>query len=98
MLRSPEFLSLTRAQGCFWARLAGTSEHCLGATEAHHYGRGGMAIKCSDFETVALCHHHHMHWHQHGTLPGAVRLMWLERFEVEARRVREIFHGSEDVF
>jgi hypothetical protein len=29
--------------------------HELGGIEAHHIKTGGMAIKCSDYETVPLC-------------------------------------------
>lgn len=33
---------------------------------AHHISAGGMGTKCSDYETVPLCHSHHLEIHDHG--------------------------------
>lgn len=43
-------------------------------TEAHHTTTGGIGLKGSDHEAVALCHAHHQMIHQHHGKSGA----WME--------------------
>jgi hypothetical protein len=73
-VRDPGFLAFVRTQSC----------DCCGTTtavEAHHWGKHGVATKCSDHEVIPLCHAHHVEgWHRHGTLPGRTRDEWLERW------------------
>jgi hypothetical protein len=72
--RDAGFLAFVREQACLFC---GTHER----VEAHHFGKRGKGTKCSDYETVPLCHDHHVEgWHRHGTLPGKTRSEWLEVF------------------
>ncbi len=83
--RDAGFLDFVRAQPCLYC---GTS---LGV-EAHHFGKRGKGTKCSDYETVPLCHEHHVEgWHRHGTLPGMGRAGWLERFRFQAVLLLEMY-------
>lgn len=73
--RDPGFLAWLRTLPCdFCGTTAGV--------EAHHWGKHGMATKCSDHAAIPLCHQHHVEgWHRHGTLPGKTRDEWLERWK-----------------
>ncbi|HEX3138774.1 MAG TPA: hypothetical protein VHQ87_01895, partial [Rhizobacter sp.] len=62
--------------------------------EAHHWGKHGMASKCSDYEAVPLCHEHHVEgWHRHGSLPGREREEWLERWRERSLELRAAFEA-----
>lgn len=61
-IRSENYLAFVRARPCCVCGAPGPSE-------AHHFGRHGMGIKCSDIRTVPLCsalNGCHDTFHQHG--------------------------------
>jgi hypothetical protein len=79
--RNPEFLEFVRGQPCDFCGRSGS--------EAHHWGKHGMATKCSDYLAVPLCHEHHVEgWHRHGTLPGRSREEWLVRWGHRSAELR----------
>lgn len=88
--RNPAFLEYVRQQPCDFC---GTGM----GVEAHHYGKHGMATKCSDYEAVPLCHDHHVEgWHRHGTLPGKAREDWLSRWAGQSALLRVEFEALPD--
>lgn len=55
-----------------------------GPSEVHHFGKSGMALKCSDFLTVPLCREHHQEFHNTGRLGVFDRLtteLWFYRVQ-----------------
>ena len=86
--RDAVFLAFVRSQGCMVPR-------CNGEAQAHHWGKHGHAIKCSDYETVPLCDFHHNRcWHDHKCLPEWAKEECLLRFaalsEVLVMRFRDL--------
>lgn len=63
----PARLDWVRTQQCaLGVTLFSARQHCAGRTEACHEGRKpGMAMKCSDAETIPLCQAHHRQWTDH---------------------------------
>lgn len=87
--RDPKFLAFVRSQPCY---ILG----CFEKAEAHHFGRRGKSQRCSDYETVPLCHDHHMAWHSSTGLPGKTRAEWKELWAAYAVELRAQFEGHRD--
>jgi hypothetical protein len=86
--RDKKFLAFVRLQPCL-------VDGCPHKSEAHHFARKGMGQKCSDYKSVPLCHLHHVEtWHRHGSLPGATRKEWMERFECCAVELKRRFDAT----
>lgn len=79
-MRSSKYLKFIRQFDCCWC-------HATENIEAHHFGRGGTGFKCSDLETVPLCHKCHMEFHQQGHLgsPGSA-------LKLTPRETKAYFH------
>lgn len=88
--RSSPFLAFVRTQPCL-------VPGCREPSEAHHWGRRGMGQKCADWESVPLCHFHHVEcWHLSRRLPGGSVQEWKERFRAESARLVEEFRSQKD--
>ena len=87
--RDRKFLAFVRSQPCM---VAG----CTAIAEAHHFGKRGKSQRCSDYETVPLCHVHHLHgWHSSKGLPGGTREEWRERFRERAAELVALYEGRD---
>lgn len=68
MHRDPRYLDHVRRFPCTYCQKKGTGEDDENPPVAHHHGRrlgrGGTAVKVSDFRTVPLCARHHVEFHQ----------------------------------
>lgn len=60
--RDKKYLKYISQQEC----LLRHDNQCLGEVVPHHIGKGGISIKCSDYETVPVCVFHHDWIHKQG--------------------------------
>ena len=56
--RDPKYLAYIRTMVCAVSKCGNEQ------TIAHHIESGGMALKCSDYMTIPLCHTHHLEVHR----------------------------------
>lgn len=89
--RDPAYLAFVRRHPC-------VVPGCRRKAEAHHYGSGGVATKCSDYETVPLCHWHHVDlWHgSRDGIPGKTRAEWQEAFESAGAAILRAYRSTDD--
>lgn len=91
--RDEAYLAFIRRQPCL-------VPGCTRPAEAHHFGRGGTALKCSDYETVPLCHEHHVHqWHgSRDGIPGKTRAEWMVTFRETSEGLLARYRAGGEVF
>lgn len=72
--QDPAFLAHVRTHACIAC-------NTRAGVEAHHWGKRGAGQKCSDYETVPLCHVCHVaRLHGEGELMGLTAREWRPRF------------------
>lgn len=84
-LDDPAYLNFIRSLPCAICTLLRGRQS--GRTEAAHVGQRGLGQKCSDHETIPLCHLHHREGeHAHHRIGKRFWSFWsLDRFELIGR-------------
>lgn len=86
--RDAGYLHFVRTQPCM-------VPGCRKRGEPHHFAKRGKGQKCSDYETVPLCHYHHLAcWHSSAGLPGGTRGEWRERFRAKAAELLATYRST----